>query len=50
MAKRNSENNNKLRSKYRFAIFNDTSHEELFVFRSNGVALILSIAAFMFLF
>lgn len=43
MAKRNSENNNKLRSKYRFAIFNDTSHEELFVFRSNGVALILSI-------
>ena len=34
---------NKLSSKYRFAIFNDTSHEELFVFRANGLMMLLSI-------
>lgn len=43
MAKRNHENKHKLRSKYRFAIFNDKSHEEVFVFRSNGIAFIASI-------
>lgn len=43
MAKRNHENKHKLRSKYRFAIFNDKSHEEVYVFRSNGIALIISI-------
>ena len=32
-----------IRNKYRFAIFNDTSHEELFVFRANGLNMILSI-------
>ncbi len=32
-----------LRSKYRFSIFNDTSHEELFVLRANGLSMILSI-------
>lgn len=32
-----------LRNRYRFAIFNDTSHEELFVFRANGLAMIVSI-------
>ncbi|MCK9305571.1 MAG: M23 family metallopeptidase [Bacteroidales bacterium] len=32
-----------IRNRYRFAIFNDTSHEELFVFRANGLAMIVSI-------
>ena len=32
-----------LRNKYRFSIFNDTSHEELFVLRANGLSMILSI-------
>lgn len=31
--------------KYRFAIFNDTSHEEIFVFRANGIFSILTIMA-----
>lgn len=42
MAKRNHENKHKLRSKFRFAIFNDTSHAEVFAFRSNGITLILT--------
>lgn len=31
--------------KYRFSIFNDTSHEEIFVFRANGIFSILTIMA-----
>jgi len=33
----------RLRNKFRFSIFNDTSHEELFVFRANGLMMLLSI-------
>ena len=29
--------------KYRFSIFNDTTHEEIFVFRANGIRSILTI-------
>lgn len=29
--------------KYRFSIFNDTTHEEIFVFRANGIRFILTI-------
>ncbi len=43
MARKKKDKENKLRSKYRFAIFNDTSHEELFVFRANGLMMLLSI-------
>jgi len=32
-----------LHSKFRFSIFNDTSHEELFVFRAKGLMFVLSI-------
>lgn len=32
-----------LHSKFRFSVFNDTSHEELFVFRAKGLMFILSI-------
>lgn len=31
--------------KYRFSIFNDTTHEEIFVFRANGIFSILTIMA-----
>lgn len=34
----------RLRNKYRFSIFNDTTHEQLFSFRGNGWLSILSIA------
>jgi murein DD-endopeptidase MepM/ murein hydrolase activator NlpD len=34
---------NRLRNKFRFSIFNDTTHEELFVFRANGLMMLLSI-------
>ena len=37
------ENKNRLRNKFRFSIFNDTTHEELFVFRANGLMMLLSI-------
>lgn len=37
------ENKNRLRNKFRFSIFNDTTHEELFVFRANGMMMLLSI-------
>ncbi|MFA6335461.1 MAG: M23 family metallopeptidase [Bacteroidales bacterium] len=43
MARNKKEKKKKLRSKYRFSIFNDTSHEELFVFRANGLMMLLSI-------
>lgn len=43
MAKRRKENKNNLTSKYRFAIFNDTTHEEIFKFRGNGLLSILAI-------
>ncbi len=44
MARIKKEKRNRLRSKYRFSIFNDTSHEELFVFRANGVMMLVSIS------
>jgi hypothetical protein len=37
------EKKNRLRNKFRFSIFNDTTHEELFVFRANGLMMLLSI-------
>lgn len=43
MAKLNSDKKSKLSNKYRFSIFNDTTHEELFVFRSNGKLFLLTI-------
>ena len=43
MAKKIKKNKkNRLRNKFRFSIFNDTSHEELFVFRANGLMMLLS--------
>ncbi len=44
MAKIKKEKRNKLRNKFRFSIFNDTSHEEIFVIRSNGLMMIVSVA------
>ncbi len=44
MARIKKEKRNRLRSKYRFSIFNDTSHEELFVFRANGLMMLLSLS------
>ena len=44
MEKIKREKRNKLRNKFRFSIFNDTSHEEIFVFRSNGLMMLVSIA------
>ncbi len=44
MAKARKERRNKLRSKFRFSVFNDTSHEELFVFRANGLMMLVSLA------
>ncbi|MCL1974201.1 MAG: M23 family metallopeptidase [Bacteroidetes bacterium] len=41
MANKESKNNNRLRSRYRFSIFNDTSHSELFVFRTSGLGAIV---------
>ncbi len=43
MAKNKKEKRNRLRNKFRFSIFNDTTHEELFVIRSNGIMMITSI-------
>lgn len=44
MAKKIKKNKQtRLRNKFRFSIFNDTSHEELFVFRANGLMMLLSI-------
>ena len=37
------EKKNRLRNKFRFSIFNDTTHEELFVFRANGLMMLLSL-------
>lgn len=44
MARVRKERRNRLRSKFRFSIFNDTSHEELFVFRANGLMMLVSLA------
>lgn len=44
MTRIKKEKRNRLRSKYRFSIFNDTSHEELFVFRANGLMMLISIS------
>lgn len=44
MTRIKKEKRNRLRSKYRFSIFNDTSHEELFVFRANGLMMLISLA------
>lgn len=43
MARTKKDKRYRLRSKYRFSIFNDTSHEELFVFRAKGLMMLLSI-------
>lgn len=44
MAKKTTKNKQtRLRNKFRFSIFNDTSHAELFVFRANGLMMLLSI-------
>ena len=43
MVKKNREKLNKLSNKFRFSIFNDTTHEEIFIFRSNGLLFILTI-------
>lgn len=42
-AKRENKNKNKLKNKFRFSIFNDTTHEELFVFRASGILSIFTI-------
>lgn len=44
MVRVKKERRNRLRSKFRFSIFNDTSHEEIFVFRANGLMMLVSIA------
>ena len=44
MARIKKEKRNRLRTKFRFAIFNDTSHEEIFVLRANGLMMLVSIA------
>lgn len=44
MAKQKTKNSsNRLRNKFRFSIFNDTTHEQLFVFRANGMMMLLSL-------
>lgn len=43
MAIKKREKTNKLTNKFRFSIFNDTTHEELFVFRANGLLSLLTI-------
>ncbi|MEF9985668.1 MAG: M23 family metallopeptidase [Bacteroidales bacterium] len=43
MAIKKREKTNKLTNKFRFSIFNDTTHEELFVFRGNGLLSLLTI-------
>ena len=42
--KKSNNKKNKLRNKFRFSVFNDTSHEEIFVFRANGLVTLLSLA------
>ena len=42
MPKQKKLHKNKLSNKFRFSIFNDTSHEELFAFRANGRMFILT--------
>lgn len=44
MTARKKKKENRLRSKFRFSVFNDTSHEELFVFRANGLMMLVSLA------
>ncbi|MCL2501541.1 MAG: M23 family metallopeptidase [Bacteroidales bacterium] len=39
---KDSNSRSRLRSRYRFSIFNDTSHSELFVFRTSGLGALLS--------
>ncbi len=43
MAAIKRKNKNKLTNKFRFSIFNDTTHEELFSFRGNGILSIVTI-------
>ena len=43
MVTKKREKLNKLSNKFRFSIFNDTTHEEIFIFRSNGLLFILTI-------
>jgi hypothetical protein len=42
--KKKEKKENRLRNKFRFSIFNDTSHEELFVFRANGLMMLVSLS------
>lgn len=43
MPKKKKLHKNKLSNKFRFSIFNDTSHEELYTFRANGRVFFLTI-------
>ncbi|MDP3453154.1 MAG: M23 family metallopeptidase [Bacteroidales bacterium] len=44
MVRIKKEKRNRLRSKFRFSVFNDTSHEEIFVFRANGLMTLVSVS------
>jgi murein DD-endopeptidase MepM/ murein hydrolase activator NlpD len=44
MVRVKKEKRNRLRSKFRFSVFNDTSHEEIFVFRANGLMTLVSVS------
>ncbi len=47
MAATNNKNKNKLANKIRVSIFNDTTHEKLFSFKSNGILAIVTIIVFV---
>ncbi|MDD4656005.1 MAG: M23 family metallopeptidase [Bacteroidales bacterium] len=49
MAKIKKEKRNRLRNKFRFSIFNDTSHEQVFAFRSSGLMMLISIVIAIFI-
>jgi len=44
MARNPKEKRKRLRTKFRITIFNDITHEEIFIFRANGLMMLLSIA------
>lgn len=43
MAHTKRENRNQLRNKFRFSIYNDTTHKELFTFRANGMGSLIAV-------
>ena len=49
MAKIKKEKRNRLRNKFRFSIFNDTSHEQVFAFRSSGLMMLISVVIAIFI-